>query len=53
MRHVVHWDGGSFFASIEQASDRRLRGRPVAVDAAYLDLTGAPALSRCAGRESA
>jgi DNA polymerase-4 len=34
MRHVVHWDGDSFFASIEQASDRRLRGRPVAVGGA-------------------
>jgi len=31
---VVHWDGDSFFASIEQASDRRLRGRPVAVGGA-------------------
>ena len=31
MRSVVHWDGDSFFASIEQASDRRLRGRPVVV----------------------
>jgi DNA polymerase-4 len=31
MRTVVHWDGDSFFASIEQAADRRLRGRPVAV----------------------
>ena len=31
MRCVVHWDGDSFFASIEQAADRRLRGRPVAV----------------------
>jgi nucleotidyltransferase/DNA polymerase involved in DNA repair len=31
MRSVVHWDGDCFFASIEQASDRRLRGRPVAV----------------------
>ena len=34
MRSVVHWDGDSFFASIEQASDRRLRGRPVAVGGA-------------------
>jgi len=34
MRHVVHWDGDSFFASIEQASDRRLRGRPLAVGGA-------------------
>ena len=31
MRTVVHWDGDRFFASIEQASDRRLRGRPVVV----------------------
>ena len=31
MRSVIHWDGDGFFASIEQASDRRLRGRPVAV----------------------
>jgi DNA polymerase-4 len=34
VRSVVHWDGDSFFASIEQASDRRLRGRPVAVGGA-------------------
>ncbi|MBL8178620.1 MAG: DNA polymerase IV [Bryobacterales bacterium] len=33
MRSVVHWDGDRFFASIEQASDRRLRNRPVAVGA--------------------
>ena len=31
MRTVVHWDGDRFFASIEQAADRRLRGRPVIV----------------------
>jgi nucleotidyltransferase/DNA polymerase involved in DNA repair len=31
MRTVVHWDGDSFFASIEQASDRRLRGRALVV----------------------
>ncbi len=31
MRTVVHWDGDSFFASIEQASDSRLRRRPVVV----------------------
>lgn len=34
MRSVVYWDGDCFFASIEQASDRRLRGRPVAVGGA-------------------
>jgi len=34
MRSVAHWDGDSFFASIEQASDRRLRGRPVAIGGA-------------------
>src|SRR4030042_1452983 len=34
MRSVVHWDGDSFFASIEQAADRRLRGRAVAVGGA-------------------
>jgi len=33
VRSVVHWDGDRFFASIEQASDRRLRNRPVAVGA--------------------
>lgn len=31
MRAVMHWDGDSFFASIEQASDRRLRGRALIV----------------------
>ena len=31
MRSILHWDGDAFFASIEQASDRRLRGRPVAI----------------------
>ncbi|MBM3811267.1 MAG: DNA polymerase IV [Acidimicrobiia bacterium] len=30
-RSIVHWDGDGFFASIEQASDRKLRNRPVAV----------------------
>jgi DNA polymerase-4 len=34
MRSVVHWDGDSFFASIEQAGDQRLRGRAVAVGGA-------------------
>lgn len=31
MRAIVHWDADSFFAAIEQAADRHLRGRPVAV----------------------
>jgi len=31
VRSVVHWDADRFFASIEQAADRRLRGRPLAV----------------------
>lgn len=31
MRTIVHWDADRFFASIEQAADRRLRGRPVVV----------------------
>ncbi|MBI5282273.1 MAG: DNA polymerase IV [Candidatus Solibacter usitatus] len=31
MRTVVHWDGDRFFASIEQAADRRLRGRPLVI----------------------
>jgi len=30
-RVVAHWDGDRFFASIEQAADRRLRGRAVVV----------------------
>lgn len=30
-RTVAHWDGDRFFASIEQAADRRLRGRPIVV----------------------
>ncbi len=30
-RHIVHLDADAFFASVEQASDVRLRGRPVAV----------------------
>lgn len=34
MRTVVHWDGDRFFASIEQAADKRLRSRPVAVGGA-------------------
>lgn len=29
----MHWDGDRFFASIEQASDQRLRNRPVAIGA--------------------
>lgn len=31
MRHVVHFDADAFFASVEQAADRSLRGKPVAV----------------------
>lgn len=30
-RAIAHWDGDRFFASIEQAADRRLRGRAVVV----------------------
>ncbi len=30
-RSIVHLDADAFFASVEQASDSRLRGRPVAV----------------------
>lgn len=35
MRTIVHWDADRFFASIEQAADRRLRSRPVAVGAPH------------------
>lgn len=35
MRTVVHWDGDRFFASIEQAADQRLRGRPVVIGGAH------------------
>lgn len=31
MRSILHWDGDGFYASIEQAADKRLRGRPIAV----------------------
>ncbi len=31
MRSILHWDGDAFFASIEQAADKRLRGRPVVI----------------------
>src|SRR5947208_10672876 len=31
MRAIVHLDADAFFASVEQASDARLRGRPIAV----------------------
>ena len=31
LRSIVHLDADSFFASVEQASDPRLRGLPVAV----------------------
>ncbi len=34
MRRLLHWDADAFFASIEQAADRRLRGRPLAVGGA-------------------
>ncbi|HEV2393860.1 MAG TPA: DNA polymerase IV [Verrucomicrobiae bacterium] len=30
-RSIVHLDADAFFASVEQASDRRLRGKPIAV----------------------
>jgi DNA-directed DNA polymerase III PolC len=31
MRTIVHLDADAFFASVEQAADSRLRGRPIAV----------------------
>ncbi len=31
MRSIVHFDADAFFASVEQAADARLRGRPIAV----------------------
>lgn len=31
MRHIVHLDADAFFASVEQAADSRLRGKPIAV----------------------
>ena len=31
MRHIVHLDADAFFASVEQAADARLRGKPMAV----------------------
>jgi len=34
MRTVLHWDADRFFASIEQAADRRLRQRPLVVGGA-------------------
>jgi DNA polymerase-4 len=30
-RAIVHLDADAFFASVEQASDPRLRGKPIAV----------------------
>ena len=31
MRTIVHLDADAFFAAVEQASDPKLRGKPVAV----------------------
>src|ERR1041384_1583151 len=31
MRTIVHLDADAFFASVEQAADARLRGKPIAV----------------------
>ena len=31
MRAIVHLDADAFFASVEQAADSRLRGKPIAV----------------------
>jgi nucleotidyltransferase/DNA polymerase involved in DNA repair len=30
-RTIVHLDADAFFASVEQAADSRLRGKPIAV----------------------
>ena len=35
MRAILHFDADAFFASVEQAVDRRLRGRPIAVGALH------------------
>jgi DNA polymerase-4 len=35
MRSIVYWDADRFFASIEQAADRRLRSRALAVGAPH------------------
>jgi DNA polymerase-4 len=31
MRTIVHLDADAFFAAVEQASDPKLRGKPIAV----------------------
>ena len=41
-RAIVHLDADAFFASVEQASDARLRGRPIAVGGERHGIIAAP-----------
>ncbi len=42
MRSLIHFDADAFFASVEQAADRSLRGKPVAVGGLHRGIVASP-----------
>ena len=50
---ILHFDADAFFASVEQASDKKLRGRPVAVGGERRGIIASAALRKPGGAVSA